>query len=211
MCKKILVFAALFAMSLSLPHFACSSPQREESNQQAESDQQAETADNTAVIFSILNHFAARNYAEGQVTEEEVGFIVQAGLRSTSAANRQPWFFSVVQDQDLVRQILPDATEGNILIVSSGNLGGTNRDAVLLDAGLAAQSMYIAAQAIGLGSRQYTNAALIGRANNLKAELGIPEDHTAIIVTRFGRLPDDVDVASSASPRADADTRVFYR
>jgi len=197
MFKKISIFLVLFVFGLSMLYAAGRTEQGQ--------GQPANT------VFSILHHFSARNYAEGQITQEERDIIVQAGLRAPSAGNRQPWFFTVVQSQELVRQILPEATEGNILIVGSGALGGANRDAVLLDAGLAAQSMFIAAQALGLGARQYTNSALIGRANNLKGELGIPEDHTAIIVTRFGRLPADVDVISSASPRADPNTKVVYK
>ena len=200
MFKKIPIFVVLFVFGLSILHAAGSMEQTQE-----------QPADNATVLFAILNHFSARNYAEGQITQEERDIIVQAGLRAPSAGNRQTWLFTVVQDQDLVRQILPDATEGNMLIVGSGALGGANRDAVILDAGLAAQSMFIAAQALSLGARQYTNPGLIGRANNLKDELGIPEDHTAIIVTRFGRLPADVDVISSASPRADPDTKVIYK
>ena len=200
MFKKISIFIVLVVSGLSMLYATGSAEQK-----------QKKSADNSAVLFSLLNHFSARNYAVGQITQEERDIIVQAGLRSTSAGNRQPWFFTVVQNQDLVKQILPEATEGNILIVGSGALGGTNRDAVLLDAGLAAQSMFIAAQALGLGARQYTNSGLIGRANNLKKELGIPEDHTAIIVTRIGRLPAGVDVVSSASARAEPDTKVVYR
>ena len=200
MFKKITVFAVLFVFGLSMLYAAGSSEQVQE-----------QPADNVDVLFPILHHFSARNYAEGQVTQEERDIIVQAGLRAPSAGNRQPWLFTVVEDQDLVKQILPEATEGNILIVGSGVLDGTRDSAVILDAGLAAQCMFIASQALGLGARQYTNPGLIGRTNDLKNELGIPEDHTAIIVTRFGRLPDDVDVISSASPRADPDTRVIYR
>ena len=200
MLKKITVFSVLLVLGLFLL-FAGSCNQGE----------QTQAADTNAVLFPILHHFSARDYAEGPVTVEERDIIVQAGLRSSSAGNRQPWLFIVVEDQDLVTQILPDAIEGNILIVGSGLLDGTRDAAVLLDAGLAAQSMFIAGQALGLGARQYTNPGLIGRTNDLKEELGIPEDHTAIIVTRFGRLPDDVDVISSASPRAEPETRVIYR
>ena len=172
---------------------------------------QAEQGADNSALFPILHHFSSRDYAAGQLTAEEVNTIVLAGLRAPSAGNRQPWLFTVVQDHDLANQILPDITEGNILIVGSGVLEGPARDAVILDAGLAAQSMFFASQALGLGARQYTNPGLIGRTNALKAELGIPADHSAIIVTRFGRLPAGVDVVGSASPRAEPQTRVIYR
>ena len=170
----------------------------------------AQTTDNPG-LRPILHHFSAREFATGPITRVELSIIVQAGLGAPSAGNQQPWLFTVVENHELAQQLIPNITEGNVLIVSSGVLDGPRRDAVILDAGLASQSMFFAANALGLGIRQYTNPALIGRANNLKVELGIPENHSAIIVTRFGRLPPGVDVVSSASPRAAPDTRVIYR
>jgi len=170
----------------------------------------AQTADNP-VLRPIIHHFSARNFTNEPVTRAELDIIVQAGLRAPSAGNRQPWLFTVVQNTALMRQILPEATEGNVLIVISGVGDGRTNGVVILDCALAAQSMFIAAQALGLGARQYTNAALITRTNNLKLELGIPENHNTIIVTRYGRLPAGVDVISSASPRANPETRVIYR
>ena len=111
----------------------------------------------------------------------------------------------------LAREILPAITEGNMLIVISGVGDGRTNGPVIMDCALAAQNMFLAAMAMGLGARQYTNAALINRTNNLKAELGIPEDHNAIIVTRFGRLPSGIDVMSSASPRHEPAQKVIYR
>jgi nitroreductase len=137
--------------------------------------------------------------------------IIQAGLRAPSAGNRQPWLITVVQNLDLARQILPQTTEGNVLIVVSGVGDGRTNGPVILDCALAAQGMFLAAQALGLGARQFTNNALINRTNNLKSELGIPDDHSAVIVTRFGRLPAGVDAVSSASPRVSPEQRVVFR
>ena len=171
----------------------------------------AQTA-NDPGLRPIIHNFSARNeqFVAGALTRAQIDLLVQAGLRAPSAGNRQPWLFTVVQDQALVSQILPAAIQGNVLIVISGALGD-RRDAVILDCGLAAQNMFIAAQALGLAARQYTNPTVIGATNNMKAQLGIPTDHTAIIVTRFGRLQAEVDAVSSASVRASPDTKVIYR
>ncbi|MCL2093904.1 MAG: nitroreductase family protein [Treponema sp.] len=190
MKKTSIIFSVLFILSLSALG--------------------AQVPDNPA-LFPILNHFSANNFVAGELSQAEVNALVQAGLRAPSAGNRQPWLFTVVQNPALAAQIQPNMPAGNILIIVSGVLSGSGRDAVILDAGLAAQSQFFAAQALGLGARQYTNAALINRANNLKSQLGIPDNHTAIIVTRFGRLPAGVDVVSSASSRADPASKVVYR
>ncbi|MDR2542276.1 MAG: nitroreductase family protein [Treponema sp.] len=162
-------------------------------------------------LFPIIHNFSARNFTTEPVTRTEIDLLVQAGLRAPSAGNRQPWLFTVVQNHTLANQILPDITQGNILIVISGVGDGRTNGPVILCCALAAQNMFIASMALGLGARQYTNARLIERTNGLKAELGIPEDHSAIIVTRFGRIPPNTDVISSASPRHEPGTKVIFR
>ena len=168
-------------------------------------------ATDSPALRPILHHFSARNFSTVPVTRAQIDIIIQAGLRAPSAGNRQPWLFTVVQDLNLARRILPEITEGSFLIIVSGVGDGSTNGVVILDCALASQSMFFAAQALGLGARQYTNSALINRTNSLKTELGIPQDHNTIIVTRFGNLPAGVDVMTSASPRANPETRVIYR
>ena len=173
----------------------------------------AQTANDPA-LRPIIHNFSANNtsgFTTQPVTSAELDLIVQAGWRAPSAGNRQPWLITVVQNLSLMQQILPQATEGNVLIIVSGVLTDpARRDAVILDCGLTAQNMFNAAQALGLGARQFTNNALITRTNDLKARLQIPADHNAIIVTRIGRLPAGTDAVSSASPRATRDEKVRY-
>ena len=162
----------------------------------------AQTTDNPA-LKPIINHFGVRNYADGSLSSAELELIVLAGIRAPSAGNRQPWHFTVVQDQALVKQIQPQATDGNVLIIVSAAGDGKTNGSVILDCALAAQSMYLAAQAMGLGSRIYTG--LIDNINgNFKAALGFPADHNAVVLVRVGRLPAGVDALSSASPRNNA-------
>jgi nitroreductase len=170
----------------------------------------AQTTNNPA-LFPILNNFSTRTFSTERITKAEIDIIVQAGLRAPSAGNRQPWLITVIQNETLANQLFPQITQGNILIIVSGVGDGKTNGPVILDCALAAQNMFLAAQAIGLGARQYTNAALIDRTNNLKSILGIPENHSAIMVTRFGRLPPDVDVTSSASPRANPEQKVIFK
>ena len=188
--KKTMLISLLFFLSLSfLP---------------------AQTSNDPA-LFPIIHNFSSRNFSNVPVSNAQIEMLVQAGLRAPSAGNRQPWLITVVRDINLARQILPNIVDGNILVVISGVGDGQTNGAVMLDCGLAAQNMFIAGQAMGLGARQYTNPGLIRSTNNLKAELGMPENHNAIIVTQFGRLPPGVDVIGSASPRAAPETRVIYR
>ena len=169
----------------------------------------AQSADNPA-LRSIINHFSPRNFEAGSITKAELDLIIQAGVRAPSAGNRQPWHFTVVQNQDLVRRIVPQATNGNILIIVSAAGDGRTNGPAILDCGLATQSMYLAAQALGLGSRIYTGPMdTVNR--NFKTELALPADHNAVALVRIGRLPAGVDAVSSASARNDAGRTVTYK
>jgi nitroreductase len=169
----------------------------------------AQSTDNPG-LRPILNNFGARNFAAGAVTRAELDLIIQAGIRAPSASNRQPWHFTVVQSQTLARQLIPQAADGNVLIVVSAAGDGRTNGPVILDCALAAQSMYLAAQALGLGSRLYTGP--IDNVNrSFKNELSLPRDHNAVIIVRVGRLPSGVDALSSASPRNNAQQTVTYK
>jgi nitroreductase len=168
------------------------------------------SAQENSALKIIINHFGARNYSATAVSKAELDQIVLAGVRAPSASNRQPWHITVVQNQTLARQILSQATEGNAVIVVSAAGDGKTNGSVILDCGLAVQSMYLAAQALGLGSRIYTNP--IDTINSrFKADLGLPRDHNAIAVIRVGRLAPGVDVVSSASSRNDTGRMVTYK
>ena len=170
---------------------------------------QSAATDNPA-LKPILNNFGARNYAAEPVTKAELDLIIQAGIRAPSASNKQPWHFTVVQNPALAKQIVTQATDGNVLIVISAAADNKTNAAVVLDCALAAQSINLAAQALGLGSRIYT-----GPIDNLnskfKSELGIPSDRNAVVIVRIGKLAPGVDAVSSASPRNSAAQMVTYK
>jgi nitroreductase len=158
----------------------------------------------------IINHFAARNFAPGAVTRAELDILIQAAVRAPSAANRQPWHFTVVETPDLAKQIVPQVVDGNVLIVISARGDGKTNGVQILDCALAVQSIYLAAQALGLGSRIYTGP--IDTLNrNLKDRLDIPENQNAVVLVRVGRLPAGTDAVSSASARNPADRMVTYK
>jgi nitroreductase len=169
----------------------------------------AQSADDPA-LRPIIRNFSPRSFGTGSISNAQLNLIIQAGIRAPSAGNRQPWHFTVVQNQDLARRLVPQTTEGNILILVSGSGDGVTNGAVILDCALAVQSMYLAAQAMGLGSRIYTGPVSSINAN-FKTELSLPAGHSVVAVIRIGRLPAGVDAVSSASARNNADRMVTYK
>ena len=167
------------------------------------------SAQNNTAIRAIIHHYAARNYLTGAVNQSDLDQIIQAAINTPSAANRQPWHFTIVQNFDLAKRIVPNITEGNVLFVISAAGDSQTNTAQIIDCALAAQTIYLAAQALGLGSRQYTGpVAAVNR--DLKSELGLPNGHSVVIIVRVGRVA-PVDAVSAASPRNSLESIVTYK
>lgn len=57
------------------------------------------------VIQNILNRRSVRVYSDEQIKQEDLDLILDAGLYSPSGCNMQPWHFSVVQNQELIKEL----------------------------------------------------------------------------------------------------------
>jgi nitroreductase len=159
---------------------------------------------------TIINHYSARNFATGTIPRGDLDIILQAGIRSPSASNGQPWHFTVVQNLALAKKIIPQAVDGNVIIIVSAAGDSKTNTREIIDCSLATQSIYLAAQAIGYGSRIYTGP--INNLNqNLKSEIGLPAGHSAVALVRVGKVEGNVDAVSAASARRASNTFVTYK
>jgi len=162
-----------------------------------------------AGVKAIISHYAARNFLTGAISQSDLDQIIQAGINAPSARNQQIWHFTVVQNAALAKRIISNNTDGNVLIVISAPGDGRTNGAEILDCALAAESIYLAAQALGLGSRIYTGpVATVNQ--NLKAQLSLPKDHNVVVIVRIGKVQ-QVDAASAASSRKPASSLVTYK
>jgi nitroreductase len=159
---------------------------------------------------AVVNHYAARDFIAGAVSRADLDLILQAGVRAPSAGNRQPWHFTVVQDQELAKRVVSNVVEGNVLIVVSAAGDGKTNAREILDCALAAESIYLAAQALGYGSRIYTGP-VDGLNQGLKGALGLPAGYSAVVLIRVGRVRAGVDAVSAASSRKTARDVVNYK
>jgi nitroreductase len=189
MKKSLSVPAALWGLFFILPAFA---------------------QQNSGPAGTILNHYAAREFIAGAVPRADLDRIIDAGVRAPSASNRQPWRFTVVQNMELAKRIVPQIVDENILIVISAEGDGKTNTREIIDCALAAENIYLAAQALGYGSRIYTGP-INGVNQSLKSSLGLPADHSAVIIVRVGKVSPGIDAVSAASSRKPADTVVSYK
>ena len=70
----------------------------------------------------------------------------------------------------------------------------------LLDCGLAAQNMFLAAYQAGLGSCFIGFAAFLNQDPKVLTEIGIPEDHELVAPLIFG-YPNETPVSKSREPK----------
>ena len=193
--KKISTLAAILCMAIAL---GCSQP--------------VSAQQNTGPAAVILNNYSPRNWAAGAIPRADLDTIVQAGVRAPSAGNRQPWQFTVVvQDQNTVRELIGrDYVDGTVLIIASAQGDGKTNGVQILDCALAVQSMYLAAQALGYGSKIYTGP-MDTLNSRYKAQLGLPSGHNAVAMVRVGRVQGGLDAVSGASARKSLNDVVSYK
>jgi len=157
----------------------------------------------------ITGHYATNAFIAGAIPKADLDQIIRAGVRAPSARNGQPWHFTVVQNLTLAKKMVSQTVDGNALIVVSATGDGRTNGPEILDCALAVQSIYLAAQALGYGSRIYTGP--MNELNkNLKTELGLPNGHSAVALVRVGKV-EKPDAVSGASSRKSVDSLVTYK
>jgi len=161
------------------------------------------------IVGFISGSFSHRNFTTGHVSDAMIQQILAAGHQAGSAGNQQHWHFTVVRNRELINAIMPNVHDGNVLIVGLGpNQSRFPQDVIVFDNALAMQNMFLAAQALGLGTRMYLSP-LQNLNNNLLHRLNAPENFRAIMVLRIGQIT-AIDAASQASPRHPLGTRVNF-
>jgi nitroreductase len=161
-----------------------------------------------SVVNALLSAYSERNYTSEPVTDQHLDLILQCGIKSPSARNNQPWKFTVVRDEATMKEAINNVTNGNVLIIISGQESqtGTTPD---FDCGLATQNMFIAAHGLGLGARIYGSPT--GNVNSKKELFQIPACYKAVIILRIGNVDKTVDAVTAATPRKTTEEIVNYK
>lgn len=162
------------------------------------------------VFDAIYERRAVRSFKHRPVGADLVSRLLDAAVQAPSAMNLQPWAFAIVQDAALLqrlsdrskqlvlaampadappahRAMIEDASSslfydaGTVIVVCS-QLGAQHVE----DCCLAAQNLMLAAHGLGLAT---CPIGLLREAMNeppFRSELGIPDDHTAVMPIAVG-------------------------
>jgi nitroreductase len=161
-----------------------------------------------AVTDAILKGYSVRAYTSEPVSDQQLDIILKCGIKSPSSRNQQPWKFTVIRDETSMKEIIPETLPGNVLIVISGTVSqsGTTPD---FDCGLATESMFVAAEGLGLGARIYGSPVATVIKN--REAYQIPAGFKPVIVLRIGNPDKTVDAVSAASTRKSAEEIVNFK
>lgn len=139
---------------------------------------------------AIRSKRAIRQFVDEPLAESDIERILDAGRRSQSSKNSQPWHFIAIQDRETLRSL---SKLGNFL----GHVAGAAMCVAILtpppddnerypwnmfDAGQCAAYMQLAAQEIGVGSCLGT----VYQPEEARALLEFPDDLHLRIVISFG-------------------------
>lgn len=156
-----------------------------------------------------------RAYEAKQITQEQRDALIAAALQSPSAVNRQPWHFTVVQNQAMLDRINAYCVEharskegasprfaqddyhvfyhAPTVIFISGPQGTVYAP---IDCGIAVENIAIAAESMKLGSvilGMPREAFFSAHGDEVRSMLGFPEGHDFIIAIAVGIPADTKD------------------
>lgn len=134
----------------------------------------------------IYRRRSVRSYRNTPLTGEEIGILQKAATLSPSAMNEQPWFFTIIENQEIIHEIeAMHEPAGNcygapVLIVAFAKKEAI---APLMDTSLAMANIIYAAEAMGLSSciiyfvkHVFNNPSYA----KLKEAMGVPEGYVCV-------------------------------
>jgi nitroreductase len=131
-----------------------------------------------------------RVYTEQPIAGPDLDRILEAGRRSPSASNSQPWDFVVVTDRGDLQDLSKVWAHARHVAISAATVAliapmpsqDWQRESIPYDLGQATISMMIAAADLGIGSAH----SAVADQDLARQLLGFPEDHTCAYLIAFG-------------------------
>ena len=137
---------------------------------------------------AITSRRNVRSFQDRPIAAGDLDRILEAGWRSPSSQNWQPWDFVLVTDRDQLRELSNvfsgayHVAESAATIAVVGPVADNPYHRGQLDIGQAVMAMTLAAADLGIGS---CHAGVQDMAMARRV-LGLPEDRTFVLLISFG-------------------------
>jgi nitroreductase len=131
-----------------------------------------------------------REFADTPIAPDDLDQILEAGRRSPSSNNDQPWDFVVLTERERLSELSRAWTYGEHLAGAAGAIAfialtsadPEEREIIQFDMGQAAMSVMLAAADLGIG----TCHSAVGDQALVRRVLGIPEDRECVLLLSLG-------------------------
>src|SRR5579885_1780517 len=134
------------------------------------------------VLDAIRTKRAVRQFTEQPLPDDAIRAILNAGRRSQSSKNTQPWQFVAVRDKQTLKQLSECGAYAGHLAGAALGVAIISPEPTGFDQGQAAAYMQLAAWGLGIGSC----IASIYEPGKAKGILGVPQDRHFDIALSFG-------------------------
>jgi nitroreductase len=137
---------------------------------------------------AITSRRNVRSFADRPIPPADLDRILEAGRRSPSSQNWQPWDFVLVTDREMLRELAKvwrgagHVADSVATIVVVGPAADNPFRRAAFDLGQATMQMMIAAADLGIGSSH----AGVGDLPRLRELLGIPDDRDWALLMSLG-------------------------
>jgi nitroreductase len=151
---------------------------------------------------AITSRRNVRSFADHPIPAADLDQILEAGRRSPSSQNWQPWDFILVTDREQLRELAKvwrgagHVAQSAATIVVVGPAADNEFQRAQLDLGQATMAMALAAADLGIGSC-HAGVADLRLARQL---LGLPEDRDWTLLISLG-YPADRPLAPIKTPK----------
>ena len=161
---------------------------------------------------AITSRRNVRSFADRPIPAADLDQILEAGRRSPSSQNWQPWDFILVTDRQQLRELAEvwrgadHVAEAAAALVVIGPTADNEFHRAQLDLGQATMAMILAAADLGIGSC-HAGVADIQLARQL---LALPQDRTWALLISLG-YPADRPLAPIKNPKRRPFDEVVHR
>ena len=147
-------------------------------------------------MADLFHRVSIRKYKDEAVSNEDIGYILEAAMAAPSAKNQQPWEFYVVENREVLKQLgesspfSAPAGKAPVAIVTAYREECDLPEFAQIDMSIMMENLWLAADEIGLGGVWLGVAPREDRMKDVEKIVGIPAGQRVFGIFALG-YPDE--------------------
>lgn len=148
-------------------------------------------------LQKIITRRSIRKYVDQPISEDQVQWMLRAGMNAPSAGNEQPWEFLVITNRDKLKRVpefhpyskmLPGAALAILVVADPARVKYEEelRQLWIQDCSAATQNILLAAHSLGLGAVWLAVYPDPSRLNGMRELFSIPEEMVPFSIISIG-------------------------